>query len=170
MYSEYDVLSYIEEENVKFIRLSFCDVTGREKNTTIMPGELKRAFTDGISFDASAIAGFGNVTHSDLFLFPDPSTPALSLNRQSIMQKSIYIISSSEHNIYSIFSKPTNRGKEPLFPLTMPDIWISTPATNANPSGGKSASPFRIWEFTPKAPTMRRVPGRMKSTSAIPNR
>jgi glutamine synthetase len=74
MYSEYDVLSYIEEENVKFIRLSFCDVTGREKNTTIMPGELKRAFTDGISFDASAIAGFGNVTHSDLFLFPDPST------------------------------------------------------------------------------------------------
>lgn len=74
MYSENDVLSYVEEENVKFIRLSFCDVTGREKSTTIMPGELKRAFADGIAFDASAITGFGNVTHSDLFLFPDPST------------------------------------------------------------------------------------------------
>ena len=57
MYSENDVLSYVEEENVKFIRLSFCDVTGREKSTTIMPGELKRAFADGIAFDASDITG-----------------------------------------------------------------------------------------------------------------
>lgn len=74
MYTDNDVMSYVEEENVKFIRLSFCDVTGREKNTTIMPGELKRAFIDGIAFDASAITGFRDIVQSDLFLCPDPST------------------------------------------------------------------------------------------------
>ena len=39
-----------------------------------MPSELPRAFKDGIAFDASAIRGFGDETHSDLMLHPDPST------------------------------------------------------------------------------------------------
>jgi glutamine synthetase len=73
-YTQSDVFDYIDEEDVRFIRLSFCDTTGRQKNIAIMPSELERAFRDGISFDASAIAGFGDVTASDLFLIPDPST------------------------------------------------------------------------------------------------
>ena len=59
LYSAQDVFEYVEQEDVKFIRLAFCDVTGRQKNISIMPEELKRAFSYGISFDASAIAGFG---------------------------------------------------------------------------------------------------------------
>ena len=55
-----EVFDFIEQEDVKFIRLAFCDVYGRQKNISIMPEELKRAFSDGISFDASAIRGFGN--------------------------------------------------------------------------------------------------------------
>ena len=39
-----------------------------------MPDEIKRAFSDGISFDASAIDGFDTEEKSDLFLFPVPST------------------------------------------------------------------------------------------------
>ena len=39
-----------------------------------MPDELQRAFTYGIAFDASAIDGFGDEVHSDLFLHPDPET------------------------------------------------------------------------------------------------
>lgn len=74
MYSYEDVLTYIQEENVKFIRLSFCDVKGKQKSITIMPDELQRAFSDGISFDASAVQGFGEEAASDLFLCPDPST------------------------------------------------------------------------------------------------
>lgn len=74
LYSAEDVFDYIEQEDVKFIRLAFCDVTGRQKNISIMPEELKRAFAYGISFDASAIAGFGGVVGSDLFLHPVPST------------------------------------------------------------------------------------------------
>ncbi len=74
IYTASDVYDYIEQEDVKFIRLAFCDVTGKQKNISIMPEELERAFTHGISFDASAIAGFGGVVGSDLFLHPIPST------------------------------------------------------------------------------------------------
>lgn len=73
-YSKQDVFDFVEQEDVKFIRLTFCDVTGRQKNISIMPQELERAFSQGISFDASAVAGFGDVIESDLLLFPIPST------------------------------------------------------------------------------------------------
>lgn len=59
-YSYEDVETFIKEENVKFIRLAFFDVFGVQKNISILPQELKRAFSEGISFDASAIAGFGD--------------------------------------------------------------------------------------------------------------
>lgn len=73
-YSKEEVMQYVIEEDVKFIRLAFCDVFGRQKNISIMPDELSRAFEYGIAFDASAIAGFGDEAHSDLFLHPDPET------------------------------------------------------------------------------------------------
>ncbi len=69
-----EVLEFIEEENVKFIRLAFFDVFGEQKNIAIMPQELRRAFEEGISIDGSAIAGFGEELRSDLFLRPDPTT------------------------------------------------------------------------------------------------
>ncbi|MGN1008411.1 MAG: glutamine synthetase beta-grasp domain-containing protein [Butyricicoccus sp.] len=69
-----DVLEFMEDNDVKFIRLAFCDIFGHQKNISIMPGELMRAFSEGISFDASALTGFMNVESSDLLLFPDPST------------------------------------------------------------------------------------------------
>lgn len=73
-YSKQEVMQYIQEEDVKFIRLAFCDVFGRQKNISIMPEELPRAFEYGIAFDASAIAGFGDETHSDLLLHPEAET------------------------------------------------------------------------------------------------
>ncbi|WP_370781956.1 glutamine synthetase family protein [Eubacterium ventriosum] len=73
-YTVSEVLQFIQENDVKFIRLAFCDILGKQKNISIMPNELPRAFTNGISFDASAIQGFMNIEESDLFLFPDPST------------------------------------------------------------------------------------------------
>lgn len=73
-YSAQEVLQYVMEEDVKFIRLAFCDIYGKQKNISIMPGELARAFAYGIAVDASAIAGFGDEVHSDLLLHPDPCT------------------------------------------------------------------------------------------------
>lgn len=74
MYTQEDVLAYVNEENVTFIRLAYFDIYGHQKNISILPDELPRAFAEGISFDASAIAGFGTDIKSDLFLMPDPST------------------------------------------------------------------------------------------------
>ena len=73
-YSKEEIMQYIAEEDVKFIRMAFCDVYGRQKNVSVMPDQIDRAFEYGIAIDASAIAGFGGEVHSDLFLHPDPST------------------------------------------------------------------------------------------------
>ena len=73
-YSAEEVMQYVSEMEVKFIRLAFCDIFGRQKNIAILPSELPKAFSTGIAFDASAIAGFGGAVRSDLFLHPDPTT------------------------------------------------------------------------------------------------
>ena len=76
-YTPKEVMQFVVEEDVKFIRLTFCDIYGKQKNISIMPTELPRAFEYGIAIDASAIAGFGQDVHSDLFLHPDPDTLAI---------------------------------------------------------------------------------------------
>lgn len=76
-YSPQEIMQYVMEEDVKFIRLAFCDIYGKQKNISIMPYELSRAFEYGIAIDASAIDGFGDESHSDLLLHPDSSTLAV---------------------------------------------------------------------------------------------
>ncbi len=67
-FSEKEVLQYIAEEDVKFVRLAFCDVFGVQKNVSVLAEELPRAFEYGVAFDASAITGFGDEERSDLIL------------------------------------------------------------------------------------------------------
>ena len=69
-FSPKEILKFVEENDVKFIRLTFCDMFGNLKNVAIMPNELPRAFEYGIPFDASCIAE----GCSDLLLVPDIST------------------------------------------------------------------------------------------------
>lgn len=69
-FSPKEILNFVEENDVKFIRLTFCDMSGSLKNIAIMPNELERAFRFGIPFDASSIAE----GCSDLLLVPDIST------------------------------------------------------------------------------------------------
>ena len=71
-----DVTEYVKEEDVKFIRLAFCDVKGRLRNASVMPDRLESAFKNGVSVDGSAV-GFTGAEKSDLFLFPDPDTLTL---------------------------------------------------------------------------------------------
>lgn len=77
MYTKNEVLEFIQEEDVKFIRLAFFDLKGKQKNISIMPTELERAFDQGIPFDASAIDGFEGPQKSELYLLPDSSTLAI---------------------------------------------------------------------------------------------
>ena len=76
-YSWEDVQTFVQEEDVRFIHLAFCDVFGRQKTIAILPSELSRAAASGIAIDASAIAGFGGAVHSDLFLKPIPDSLTL---------------------------------------------------------------------------------------------
>lgn len=77
MYTKNDVLEFISENDVKFIRLAFCDVFGTQKNLAIQPCLLEEAFEAGIPVNASLIAGFGDKTAPDVYLIPDPSTMAV---------------------------------------------------------------------------------------------
>ena len=72
--SEQELMAYIEEEDVKFIRLTFCDIYGVQKNISIQPGELPRAFDKGIGIDASYILGFGGDYGKDIWLHPETDT------------------------------------------------------------------------------------------------
>lgn len=67
-------MQYVAENDVKFIKLLFTDIFGEVKSISVQPSVLKRAFQDGISFDASAIRGFLNVSKSDLVIKPDSTT------------------------------------------------------------------------------------------------
>ena len=77
IYSVSEVLEFIEENDVKFVRLAFCDLFGTMKNISILADELPFAFEHGVPFDGSSIRGFTDVVHSDLRLKPDPSTLAV---------------------------------------------------------------------------------------------
>ncbi|MCR5202896.1 MAG: glutamine synthetase family protein [Lachnospiraceae bacterium] len=72
-----EVLKFIEEEDVKFIRLAFCDAFGVQKNISVLQSEIKKAFEDGIAINPKEIAGFSNCPYSTLYLRPDSSTLAI---------------------------------------------------------------------------------------------
>lgn len=73
LYTEKEVLDYVREEDVKFVRLAFCDIFGAPKNISVLAGELDEAFKGGVAIDPTAIRGFER-TSAQLFLHPDPQT------------------------------------------------------------------------------------------------
>ena len=73
-YQAEEVLKYIEEEDAKFIRLAFRDAYGVQKNISVMPQEIHKAFTDGIPVNAREIAGYKESSSKTLFLRPDEKT------------------------------------------------------------------------------------------------
>jgi len=72
-----EVLKYIEDEDAKFIRLAFRDAFGIQKNISVTPGEVSKAFTEGIPINARVIAGFEDCPFASLYLKPDPDTLAV---------------------------------------------------------------------------------------------
>lgn len=72
-YTESEVLRFVEENNVKFVKLAFCDIFGKLKNLNIFADELPKAFAKGMAFNAKGIDGFAT-KQDELFLKPDPGT------------------------------------------------------------------------------------------------
>ena len=55
IYSEEEILQYIEENDVKFVKLTFCDGNGGMKNISIPAPGLAQAFAKGIRITAKKI-------------------------------------------------------------------------------------------------------------------
>ncbi len=73
-----DVLKVIKESEVKYVDLRFTDPRGKWQHLTMTsPFIDEAAFTDGIMFDGSSIAGWKAINESDMALIPDPTTAVM---------------------------------------------------------------------------------------------
>jgi glutamine synthetase len=68
---EAETLRLVNENDLKFIRLTTCDISGKTKNISILPGMLQSTFLRGMTFDSSRIDGFEQ--GGELLLFPETS-------------------------------------------------------------------------------------------------
>lgn len=72
-----DLLSHIEEDQVKFLSLQFTDVTGAVKSLDIPISRVEGAVQEGVWFDGSSVEGFARIQESDMRLMPDLDTYAV---------------------------------------------------------------------------------------------
>lgn len=68
------VLRTVEERDVRFVRLWFCDVQGLLKSFAIPSSELESALEDGVGLDGSALEGGARLREHDVIAHPDPAT------------------------------------------------------------------------------------------------
>ena len=73
-----EVLQFVIDNDVKFIRLAFCDVYGTLKNISIMAEELPRAFEYGVAFDAGLVDGFADLPRA---VYPSSSSACSARRR-----------------------------------------------------------------------------------------
>ena len=69
-----EIIKFVAEQNVHFIRLQFTDIFGTPKNVAITRNQLERALNNQIMFDGSSIEGFVRIEESDMYLYPDLDT------------------------------------------------------------------------------------------------
>ncbi|MBO31922.1 MAG: type I glutamate--ammonia ligase [Rhodospirillaceae bacterium] len=73
-----DVTKAVEENDVRHIDLRFTDPRGKWQHLTQVPYTIDEdAYTDGIFFDGSSIAGWKAINESDMALIPDPTTAVM---------------------------------------------------------------------------------------------
>ena len=70
-YTKTDILRYVKENDIKFIRLQFTDILGSLKNVAITATQLEKALDNECMFDGSSIEGFVRIEESDMKLYPD---------------------------------------------------------------------------------------------------
>lgn len=72
-----EFLQYVNEEDIKFIRLAFCDVYGNTKNISVMPNMLEEIHANGMTIDSQFIPGLSELQSGYTSLHPDISTTKL---------------------------------------------------------------------------------------------
>src|SRR5512145_1764891 len=72
------VVKKIKDDDVKFVDLRFTDPRGKMQHVTMDAKVMdEEAFTDGIMFDGSSIAGWKVINESDMKLMPDPDSAVI---------------------------------------------------------------------------------------------
>ena len=72
------VLNMIKENDVKYVDFRFTDPRGKWQHTAQSIVTVDEdAFTDGIMFDGSSIAGWKDISQSDMCLVPDPDSAVM---------------------------------------------------------------------------------------------
>ena len=62
-----------EDNNVRFIRLQFCDINGTIKNLSFPISQLNKVLNNEMMLDGSSIKGFRSIETSDMNMYPDLS-------------------------------------------------------------------------------------------------
>ncbi len=69
-----EVSKLLSTHDVKFLRLQFTDVLGRNKNLEVPTSQFSKALDGEIMFDGSSVQGFTRIEESDMLLRPDYDT------------------------------------------------------------------------------------------------
>ncbi len=73
-----NVLSLIQENEVKFVDLRFTDTKGKEQHVSIPAHQVDADFfEDGKMFDGSSVAGWKGINESDMVMMPDAASAVL---------------------------------------------------------------------------------------------
>lgn len=73
-----NVLSLIQENEVKFIDLRFTDTKGKEQHISIPSHQVDADFfEEGKMFDGSSVAGWKGINESDMVMMPDAASAVL---------------------------------------------------------------------------------------------
>ncbi|KLN65505.1 MULTISPECIES: glutamate--ammonia ligase [Vibrio] len=73
-----NVLSLIQENEVKFVDLRFTDTKGKEQHVSIPAHQVDADFfEEGKMFDGSSVAGWKGINESDMVMMPDASSAVL---------------------------------------------------------------------------------------------
>lgn len=65
-----EIMEYVIENNVEFIRLWFTDINGLLKGFAITHDELENALNRRMGFDGSSITGFQDIEESNMIAMP----------------------------------------------------------------------------------------------------
>ena len=72
-----DILQTMAEHDVRFLRLQFTDILGKNKNVEVPASQFEKALDGEMMFDGSSIEGFTRIEESDMLLKPDYDTFAI---------------------------------------------------------------------------------------------
>ena len=67
-----DILKLAEAHGVRFLRLTFTDILGVNKNVEIPSSQFSKALDGDIMFDGSSIEGFVRIEESDMLSVAGP--------------------------------------------------------------------------------------------------